>query len=68
MSSCPVLRTAAFVKVFRSDMKPSTETSIEYTSMHRNVFETTLPTSFDVLVLAEFEQFGFLQVRFVTDT
>ena len=35
--------------------------------MHRNVFETTLQTGVDFLVLAEFELFGFLQVRFVTD-
>ena len=35
--------------------------------MHRNAFETTLQTSFNVLVLVELEQFGFLQVRFVTN-
>jgi len=35
--------------------------------MHRNAFETPLQTSLDVLVLVELEQFGFLQVRFVTD-
>ena len=35
--------------------------------MHRNLPDTTLQTGFNVLILAEFEQFGFMQVRFVTD-